>query len=348
MPVAATDTEAVFSFPDRRRTLERVELAHELRQPRRVPFERRGRRWELRLERPDADRMEYLLELERRGGAVEVVPDPTNPLHAPGPFGLKSVLEFPGYEPPSWLDDEESAAGEVCALELVSSRLRATLAGLLWSPSDTDPLEPLPLLLVHDGPEYAEFSVLLRLLAHLVDFGEVPPLRAALLPPPHDRNETYSASARYGNAAAAELLPLVLERAPSDRAPVLLGASLGALAALHAHWLNPGLAAGLFLQSGSFFRQRYDKQESGFRRFRRVARFIGQVHRSRGYPVRIPTVLTCGTVEENLDNNRALARALTEHRWDVRLVEHRDAHNWTGWRDALHPHLAELMLKAWS
>src|SRR5205807_2936182 len=143
-------------------------------------------------------------------------------------------------------------------------------------------------------------------------FGEVPPLRAALVPPPLDRNELYSASARYANALAAELVPAL----PSDRPVVLMGASLGALASLHAHWRNPGLAAGLFLQSGSFFRRRYDKQESRFRRFGRVARFTGQVHRSRGYPARIPTVLTCGTVEENLDNNRALARALTEHRWE--------------------------------
>ena len=50
----------------------------------------------------------------------------------------------------------------------------------------------------------------------------------------------------------------------------------------------------------------------------------------------------------NLANNRALAGALERRGWDVRTVWNRDAHNWTAWRDALHPHLAELMLRAWT
>ena len=61
------------------------------------------------------------------------------------------------------------------------------------------------------------------------------------------------------------------------------GASLGALAALHVHWLHPAAVGGLFLQSGSFFRQRFDRQESGFERFRRIARFVGEVLRGREF-----------------------------------------------------------------
>jgi enterochelin esterase-like enzyme len=344
----ATETGAVFSVPDGRRTFEAVSLAHELRRPRRAPFERRNRRWELWLPRPEADRMEYLLELQHRDGGSELVPDPTNPLRAPGPFGDKSVLEFPEYAPPDWLEDDDAPAGEVRDLAVESRRLRATLDGLLWSAADTDPAEPLPLLVVHDGPEYAEYSSLLRLLDHLVSFGEVSPFRAALLAPPGDRNEAYSAAARYSNALAADVLPGLRQQAPTDRSPVLMGASLGALAALHAHWLNPGLAAGLFLQSGSFFRQRFDRHESGFGRFNRITRFVGRAHRGAGFPAPVPTTITCGAAEENLENNRALASALTARGWEAHFVENRDAHNWIGWRDVLHPHLTELLLRAWS
>src|SRR5205085_8263980 len=54
-----------------------------------------------------------------------------------------------------------------------SSRRRHTRFDCDWSSdvcsSDlTDPAEPMPLLVVHDGPEYAEYSSLLRLLDHLV------------------------------------------------------------------------------------------------------------------------------------------------------------------------------------
>jgi enterochelin esterase-like enzyme len=342
------DDDAVLQLPDGRRALASVALAHELRRPRRLPFERTGRRWELRLPRPEADRIEYLLELEHHDGRTELIPDPQNPLRARGPFGEKSVLEFPGYEAPLWIDDEDVQPGELRELPIESRRLRTTLGAFLWSAADTDPQRPLPLLVVHDGPEYAEYSSLLRLLDHLVDFGEVPELRAVLLPPPPDRNEAYSASARYANACAAELLPRLREQAPTDRPPVLMGASLGALAALHAHWLHPGLAAGLFLQSGSYFRQRFDRHESGFSRFNRMTRFVGQVHRGRGFPTPAATTITCGTVEENLENNRAVATALAKQGWPVETVWNRDAHNWVAWRDALHPHLAELLLRAWT
>jgi len=323
-------------------------LLHELRGPRRVEFARRGRTWRLDFPRPDADRFEYLLELLYRTGRRTFGPDPSNPLRAPGPFGEKSVIEFPGYEVPEWVDDEDAAPGSLRELELESLRLRGRLPALLWAAADTDPERPLPLLLVHDGPEYADYSSLLRLLDHLVDFGEVPECRAALLPPPGDRNESYSASARYANALAVEIVPAVLAQAPTNRPLALMGASLGGLAALHAHFRNPGLLGGLFLQSGSFFRRRFDSRESDFGRFGRIARFVGQVHGRGGFAPRIPLMMTCGIAEENLDNNRTLADALRRRGWDVQTFWNRDAHNWISWRDALHPHLAELLLRAWT
>jgi len=323
-------------------------LLHELRRPRRIEFTRAGGAWRLTFPRPTADRMEYLLELAHRNGRSSVVRDETNPLRAPGPFGDKSVIEFPNYEQPAWVADEDAAEGTLRELPLETDRLREVVPALLWSAADTDPEQPLPLLVVHDGPEYGAYSSLVRLLDHLVDFGEVPELRAALVPPPGDRNESYSASARYANALAADLVPAIVRAAPTDRRLILAGASLGGLAALHAHFRNPGLVAGLFLQSGSFFRRRYDTYELGFPRFARIARFVGQVHGRKGFAPSVPVTLTCGTAEENLANNRALAGALERRGWDVRTVWNRDAHNWTAWRDALHPNLAELMLRAWT
>ncbi len=247
----------MFSLPDPRRALRRVALLHELVRPRDVEFERRDGGFELELPRPPVDRLEYLLAVEGRDGDTQVTPDPANPLQADGPFGPKSVVEFPEYAPPGWLADEESAPGE---LREVSLPGRLGVTAFLWSAAETDPGEPLPLLIVHDGPEYAEYCSLLRLLDHLVAFGEVPPFRAALLPPPGNRNETYSASARYARTLVGEWLPgaPALHRAPARARRQPRRARLAARA------LDvPGRPERPVSPVGSFFRRRLDSQEAG-------------------------------------------------------------------------------------
>ncbi len=329
----------VFTVPDPGRALRRVSLAHDLVRPRRVPFERRGDRFELDFARPPANRLEYLLELQPRAGEASLVPDPANPLQAEGPFGPKSVIEFPEYRAPGWVEDDESPPGTLVELEL---RGRLRVRAVVWTAAEAGGAD-LPLLLVQDGPEYAEFSSLLRLLDHLVAFGELPPFRAALLPPPGDRNESYSASARYARALVEDWLP---QLEPFAGRPVALGASLGALSLLHAHWAYPEALGALFLQSGSFFRRQLDPQEADAPRFARITRFVSRVFGGRGQVEPIPVTFTCGTAEENLGNNRAIAGALRRQGWHAPLVEHPDAHNWISWRDSLHPHLAELFVRA--
>src|SRR5436309_5756773 len=108
------------------------------------------------------------------------------------------------------------------------------------------------LLVVLDGREYQRQVRLLAVLRRLVDRGDVKPHRVALVEP-ENRMETYSASAAYARSLAAELEQLRGRR-------VGLGASLGGLALLHAHRTRPELFAGLFLQSGSYFRRRTDRQ----------------------------------------------------------------------------------------
>ncbi len=318
--------EIRFHYPDPRRRLTGVRLAHELRD--RLPHEltRRGRVWELTAPAPDVARFEYQLELIAPGGASTRVLDPTSANRASGPWGDKSVWEEVGYEPPAWV--AAKPVGEPEAVMIPSRILKAELPALIWTHPEAT--ERSPMLVVHDGPEYTEHSALLTLL------GQLPPLRAALLGPV-DRNEIYSASASYARALVEEILP-ALPRAPKR---IGLGASLGALALFHAHRRHPESFDALVLQSGSFFR-RADAHERRFPRYERIARFVGGVHRNA--PERtIPIVLACGTVEENLPANRALAESLRRRGYDACLHEFRDGHNWVAWRDSCHPHLLRLL-----
>jgi enterochelin esterase-like enzyme len=305
-----------------------VRLQQELERPRSGPAFARadaGGHWELEYRRAQVDRMEYRIEADGDSFC-----DPHNPLRAPGAFGEKSVVAFPGYEPPRWLQAPDPGPATPVAERAA-----------LWSPPDTDPRRPLPLLVAHDGSEYERLSGLTKLIAHAIATNRLPPGRVALLDP-HDRDESYSASARYARTLVATLPQL----APAS-ATAGIGASLGALALLHARWLHPGAFGALMLQSGSFFRQRWDRQESGFPRFRRISRFVGQVLNAGSAVTPIPITLTCGAPEENLANNRAVAAALRRQGHDVTLHVNRDAHNYVGWRDALDPQLAELLARAW-
>jgi len=152
----------------------------------------------------------------------------------------------------------------------------------------------------------------------------------------------YSASARYARTLTARLPQL----APATTVAGI-GASLGALALLHARWQHPAAFRALMLQSGSFFRLRWDRQESGFPRFQRISRFVGQVLYGATAATPIAITLTCGAAEENLANNRAVASALRRQGHAVSLHVNRDAHNYVGWRDALDPHLVQLLARAW-
>jgi enterochelin esterase family protein len=122
-----------------------------------------------------------------------------------------------------------------------------------------------------------------------------------------------------------------------------VGVSLGGLAMLHAHRSFPDLFDALFLQSGSFFTPALDPQERHFSGFAAVSAFVAEVHASAVDDHPVPTVLTCGTAEENLANNRTMGATLDRLGYPSRLVEVRDAHNYIAWRDALHPHLTTLV-----
>lgn len=331
----------VFYFPDLDRVLRGVRLQQDVRLPGDLlGFEPVPGGWALRVPRPDVDRMEYSFELQYPDGGSNWVCDPANPQRVGGAFGDKSVLLLPDYLAPLWTT-ADPPRGSFRQLTLTSRSLPQDVPCVLWSCAGSDPESELPLLVVHDGPEYDALAALTRFLDAMVDAGRLPAMRAALLAPV-DRNENYAASPTYGRALALGLLPGLTRQAPSS---VILGmgASLGGLAMLQAQRAHPTVFGGLYLQSSSFFHRVLDEQESGFGRFARISGFIDAVLRSRAASEPVPVVLTCGSIEENVTNNRLMTTALRAQGYDARLVENRDVHNYVGWRDTFDPHLVDLV-----
>ena len=300
-----------------------------------------GRRWELTIPRPAAARIEYKLETTDRAGHVEIICDPGNPLRAPGGFGDSSELRCPGYRAPDWLD-LPPAPGDWHDLTLPTPRLRTDLTARIWSPATSTNR----ILVAHDGPDYDRYGELGKYAAASIAAGRVPPFHLVLLPA-GDRFEWYSCSPTYARALGRDILPKLLAELGASAPVVGAGASLGALAMLYAHRRLPGRFAGLFLQSGSFFQPRLDAQEAGFSRFPRIVRFVSRVRHGVARDP-LPVALTCGSVEENLANNRSMADALRSSGYPVTFAENPDAHTWIGWRDTFDPHLTHLLQRVWA
>lgn len=218
----------------------------------------------------------------------------------------------------------------------------------VWSPEVLAADEEAPLLLAHDGPEFDELAGLTRAVGVAIAHRRLAPTRVALLRP-GPRDERYAANDDYAAALATQVVPEIAAAHPTSGSPVLLGASLGGLAALHAHWRHPGTFGGLFLASASFFTPKLDPQEANFSRFAQVTDFVREVAETREDAAAVrelpPVAIVCGTAEENLANNMAMRQVLTAWRpptWHTV----RDGHCYTTWRDLLDPTLVDLLARA--
>ena len=347
-PVAGprVDEDAVeFVLDDPDRTLRGVRLepdrgiaGHELE----FGYDEPAGRWVLRLPRPPVRRMEYRLQLRHADGGTVSVNDPATEARAPGAFGEKSVLELPGYAVPGWLaGDRPAQRWELSADFAVPSGSGQIEVGVLSPPEPTTRV-----VVAHDGPEYDRLAGLGAFAASVVADRRVPPFHLALAAP-GPRDERYSANPVYGAALTARVIPMLHEKLDTSGPVVLMGASLGGLAALHAQRRHPRGIGGLFLQSGSFFVPERDDCESGFRYYRRIIRYVASVHRMQRFSSPVPAVLTCGAIEENVHNNRLMAATLRRQGYPATLHEVPDMHNFTAWRDALDPHLVDLLNAVW-
>lgn len=232
------------------------------------------------------------------------------------------------------------------------ARVRMTVPGtavgeialILAAPSGTRRHHPLPLLLANDGPAYSRRAGLVRFLDSLAAAGRMPPCRVALLVP-DDRDARYSANPDYATAVVDDVLPAVTAAYRLSGRPLFAGASLGALSALQSEWLRPGTFSGLLLQSGSFFRQGLDDEES-YEHWARITAFVSSVRRARKQRGDATVAMTCGADEENLANNRQLAQALAERGQSVDLAVVPGRHDWAEWRAAVRLALPTLVDRA--
>jgi enterochelin esterase-like enzyme len=342
---AVAEDQVLFRFPDPSHALVEVRVWLNLgSKSTSMPMNPVNGGWELAVVRPPVWRLEYLFEQRAADGSQGRICDPSIMCRVRTVFGEHSVIEFAAYRRPRWLT-APTVRGTTRALTVADGHCKS-VAVTVWAPAATSDDEPLPMLLVHDGPEFDALAAISGFSAAMIAAGRLPSHRLALLAP-GDRNRWYAASADYADALTRAVVPALSEAVAVRGRPVLTGASLGALAALHAASRTPGTFGGLFLQSGSFFRIESDDHERSFPSFGAITAFVSGVPRQPWTEI-LTIGMTCGLAEENLSNNRQMATALARCGHRVRLAELPDAHTFTAWRDALDPHLLDLLVEVWS
>ncbi|MEO0386472.1 MAG: alpha/beta hydrolase-fold protein [Pseudomonadota bacterium] len=295
--------------------------------------------WLLDIAVEDGGRFEYKLGVTLHGSEHWLL-DPLNPARAADPFGENSVCQTFGYTRPAWSMPQGMPAGRLMPLELPHTVFGTPRVEQLYLPAGHDPARPAPLLIIHDGMDFATYADLGATLDNLIAAGDIPPLVAALVQSP-DRMAEYTGARLHARYIVDDLLPAIADRtalSPDPMARVLLGASLGAVAALSTALRHPGSFGSLALMSGSFI---LDPTKLSGRRhpvFLRIARLVTAIRRLPTLPP-LRVFVSTGELEGLADQNRALADHLRARGVDVLFRSAWDGHHWHNWRDQLRPAL---------
>ncbi|MCA9623852.1 MAG: hypothetical protein KC731_32745, partial [Myxococcales bacterium] len=114
--------------------------------------------WTCDFELPARSRVEYKIEVVREGHG-EWILDPLNPRRAHDPFGANSVCYGPGYERPAWTEhDPEARTGSLDLIAVDSAAFGDRREIPVYLPARFRPTRRYPLLVVHDGYDYLEYS----------------------------------------------------------------------------------------------------------------------------------------------------------------------------------------------
>ena len=298
--------------------------------------------WALTMELPEKSRFEYKFEVVAKGER-QLVLDNLNGVLAHDPFGANSVCQGYGYERPGWtLHDPEARSGILDTLKFTSNTFQDTRELEIYLPARFRRSRAYPLLVVHDGLDYLRYADLKNVLDNLIHRLEIPAMIVVLTQSPN-RLVEYTGNEQHARFLSEDLLSAVAAKFPllDDRnARGLVGASFGAVAALHAASRYPRTYGQLLLQSGSFAFSDLGHHKKG-PIFDPVVRFVNE-YRNHPFALAEKIYMSCGMYESLIYENRSLVPLLQDQGMQIFFEEARDAHNWENWRDRLRQGLTWL------
>jgi enterochelin esterase family protein len=245
---------------------------------------------------------------------------------------------------PSWIQpDAESLPGRLEEMWLPSAAFGDTRRVLLYFPARFRRTRRYPLLFVHDGLDYLQYTGLKTILDNLIHRLEIPEMVVAMSNSQNRLGE-YANDERHARWVTEEVFPFLEERFPLIGTPAgrcLMGASFGGVASLSTAFRYPDFYGRLLLQSGSFAFTDIGKTNQRGPLFDQVVAFMNEFRAERKH-VADQLFVSCGRYESLIYENRSLVPLLQAIGMEVRFVEARDGHNWENWRDRLREGLSWL------
>jgi enterochelin esterase family protein len=209
-----------------------------------------------------------------------------------------------------------------------------------------DGTEPLPVLVLLDGWEWAEAMPIAPTLDNLISEERIPPM-AALLVESLDyltRGRELPCQAPFPAFLADELLPWARSKWLITDEPartIVAGQSYGGLAAAYASLTRPEVFGNAISQSGSFWwfegwesAGRFDGDTSGW--------LVREVNERTPVPVRLWLEVGSFEYEEDRASNLAMRHALNAHGYDHSYREYEGGHSWLNWRGSIADALIDL------
>lgn len=301
--------------------------------------------WYVSIDMPAESRVEYQYEIVRGEHRESFVNDPRNPKLAHNPFGTSSVCAATGYEVPEWtMYDPEARPGTLVEDGFQSKALRRHAAFRVYVPARFTKLLRYPLIIVHDGYDYLNFTSMQTVLDNLIHRGEMAEAIVAFTPPVDRRLVEYANNAPHARFIARELIAHLAERYPlveKREGRTLMGSSFGGVASLSTAVRYPDLFGSLILQSASLVFTDIGMHHGGGAVFDPVVKFVNK-YRAKPTAVVNRMYMSCGMYEPLITPNRSMVSTFRETGMDVRYREARDGHNWENWRDRLRDALTWL------
>lgn len=287
--------------------------------------------WIYPLELPAGSYIEYALIRHKRR-----IHDPYNPHRTPNGMGrFNHFFTFPAADLELFLPkDPPPLQGQLTSLRLPTYQL---LAGKKRSVHFYQPpvKQAVPLMILWDGKEYLERTMLPHLVEELVEQGKIEPIALALIENGgRYRTMEYLCSEATLGFVQFAVIPAALQRLkfipPEEKQGSLAigGASLGGLMALYTALRMPEWFSKVLSQSGAF----------AIRDQKLVVWSL--IEHQQTLPLKL--WLDCGIYEPLIETNRQMAALLEQKGYTFTYKESLSGHNYPAWRRLLPDALISL------